>query len=66
MAFFRLLKHNTWITTLATLMAAGKTLELTFNILACLMNKEIHNTFIWKMKKAHTPKILYSKQNVEN
>jgi hypothetical protein len=66
MTFFPLFKHNTWVTTLATHAAADMTLEVTFNIVAPLKNKLIHNMFIWKMKAAHTPKILYHNQNVEN
>jgi hypothetical protein len=46
--------------------AADMTFEVTFNTAAPLMKKVIHNTFIWKMKEAHTPKILYSTQNVES
>jgi hypothetical protein len=66
MTFFPLLKHTTWVTKLATHVAAVMTLEVTFNIVAPPKNKVIHNEFIWKMKAAHTPKILYSNQNVES
>jgi hypothetical protein len=58
MTFLPLFKQKTWVTTLAKHAAADKTLEVTFNIVASLKNKEIHNTFIWKIKEAHTPKIL--------
>jgi hypothetical protein len=45
---------------------AEMTTEITFTIVVPLNNKLTHNTFIWKMKKTHTPKILYSNQNMEN
>jgi hypothetical protein len=66
MKFFPLFKHRTWVTTLAKHVDAVKTLEVTFNIVAPLKNKLIHKMFIWETKEAHTPKILYSNQNVEN
>jgi hypothetical protein len=66
MTFFPLYKHKTWVTTLATHVAAVKTLVAKCNIVGPLKNKLIHNMFIWEMKAAHTPKILYHNQNVEN
>jgi hypothetical protein len=42
------------------------TLETKCIIVGPLKNTLIHNMFIWEMKAAHTPKILYHNQNVEN
>jgi hypothetical protein len=66
MTFFPLYKHRTWATTLPTHVAAVMTLEVTFNIVDPLKYKLNHNMLIWKMKAAHTPKILYHNQNVDN
>jgi hypothetical protein len=47
-------------------MGAVMTLVVTSNAGTPLKNKMIHNPFILKMIEAHTPKILYIIQNVEN
>ena len=43
---------------LATDVAADMTTEVTFNIFDPANTKLVHNMFIWKMKVAHTPRIL--------
>jgi hypothetical protein len=66
MTFFPLLKHKTWVKPLVTHVAADTTFAAKFNIVAPLKTKLINNMFIWKIEVAHTPKMLYSTQNVEN
>jgi hypothetical protein len=65
MIFFPLFKHNTWVKTLATLVHADVTFAVASNIGASLIGTVIQNKLTPKMI-AHTPKILYINQNVEN
>jgi hypothetical protein len=66
MTFFPLFKHNTWVTKLAPNVTAVPTCETALYSASSLMDKGTQNTLICKTKAAHTPKIVYSNQNVEN